>query len=62
MEGKRKSKIRFCVKKVCKGHSNRPMINNGREYNESLNLGVSDTILSEQNGKTIKYKYYDKRA
>ena len=38
------------------------MINNDREFNESLNLGVSDTILLEQNGKTIKCKYYDKNS
>ena len=34
------------------------MINNDREFN----LGVSDAILLEQNGKTIKCKYYDKNS
>ena len=37
------------------------MINNDREFKECLNLGVSDTLL-EQNGKTIKCKYYDKNS
>ena len=38
------------------------MTNNDREFNECLNLGLSDTILLEQNGKTIKCKYYDKNS